>query len=542
MSKNQHILFPFLKYLEVPFTNHYLTEVTAVPSSNTLLGISNILKEKYQIECVCLRVAKDDIFKLDTPFIVQLGDAKNSLALVTDVSPTQISLVYKNKTFFSSKAHLFATWTGVVLFAEPNQTSREEKYWENFAVDALKKLRIPLIIIISAALLIYFGRTNLFDLSHTKWTTLGFLFSYLLGAALSGLLLSQMVNKSDSFVERVCSSGNKNGCSKILEGNASKILGLIGWSEIGLTYFIGSLLAFLFVNEAIGILFILSVLALPYTFWSIYYQWKVANQWCPFCLSVQVILWVIFFLHLTTFYPFSIHINIHQVIHALACFLIPALVLWLVIPLAKSHQDLKEVTTRYKSLKFSEEIIASALKLSRPVDTNDASSIIFGNPKSNLAITIVTSLHCPHCKEANKQLKELLRLYKEKVCVQIVFKIQKLFAASDRNEEMMIRHLISVYKTYDLTTAEEVYHQLYDKGIKDHQQFIQLYPASEHLPVVDQEIETQAKWLDKVTISGTPTVFINRYQLPRWWYDISDLKQFLLFEMVHEINDNLRSN
>ncbi|MEZ4900629.1 MAG: hypothetical protein R2822_02140 [Spirosomataceae bacterium] len=27
-------------------------------------------------------------------------------------------------------------------------------------------------------------------------------------------------------------------------------------------------------------------------FWSIYYQWQVAKQWCPLCVAVQVVIWL----------------------------------------------------------------------------------------------------------------------------------------------------------------------------------------------------------------------------------------------------------
>lgn len=538
MSQSQHILFPFLKYLGVPFTNHYLTEVTsAMPSSDTLLGISNILRENYETECVCLRIEKNDIFKLDTPFIVQFSNSKNSLAVVTDVKPSRVSLVYRNRTFIYSKVDLFASWNGVVLLAEPKETSREANYWQHFRIETLKTLRFPVIIIATAALLAYFGKTNLLD---TGWRSISLLLTYLFGTVLSGLLLSQSVKKLDSFVERVCSSREKNGCSKILEGNASKIFGLIGWSEIGFVYFIGSFLTLLFVKQSIGILFFMSVSALPYTFWSIYYQWKIANQWCPFCVSVQVTLWVVFFLCLTSPYSLSMVVNIHHAIHAIACFLVPALFLWLLMPFAKSHHELKQLTVRYKSLKFNEEIIASALKLNPPVDISDASSIIFGNSDSTFAITVVTSLYCPHCVKANKHLKELLHLYGEKVSLQIVFKIPNPSATTHRYEKILIKHLIDVYKSYDLATAEAVYHQLYDKGINDYKKLIKLHPVSEDIPAVNQEIEKQTKWLDKIAISGTPTVFVNGYRLPRW-YDVSDLKYLLFSETANGINNNVRS-
>ena len=34
----------------------------------------------------------------------------------------------------------------------------------------------------------------------------------------------------------------------------------------------------------------INILALPYTIFSVYYQWRVAKQWCVLCLVVQGLL------------------------------------------------------------------------------------------------------------------------------------------------------------------------------------------------------------------------------------------------------------
>jgi hypothetical protein len=69
---------------------------------------------------------------------------------------------------------------------------------------------------------------------------------------------------------------------------------LISWSEIGLFYFVGGFISLLVAGEqAASILLILAwmnVAALPYTIFSIYYQWGVAKQWCILCLTTQVLL------------------------------------------------------------------------------------------------------------------------------------------------------------------------------------------------------------------------------------------------------------
>jgi hypothetical protein len=41
-----------------------------------------------------------------------------------------------------------------------------------------------------------------------------------------------------------------------------------------------------------NLLGLLSLVVLPFTLWSVWYQWKVAKTWCPLCLGVVAVLWV----------------------------------------------------------------------------------------------------------------------------------------------------------------------------------------------------------------------------------------------------------
>jgi uncharacterized membrane protein YhaH (DUF805 family) len=42
---------------------------------------------------------------------------------------------------------------------------------------------------------------------------------------------------------------------------------------------------------------IVNTVALFYTFWSVWYQAKVAKQWCPLCIAVQIVLWCLFLVY-----------------------------------------------------------------------------------------------------------------------------------------------------------------------------------------------------------------------------------------------------
>ena len=57
-------------------------------------------------------------------------------------------------------------------------------------------------------------------------------------------------------------------------------------------HFISSLTLVVFYPQWMPYLMLVNLLSLPYTGWSVWYQYKVAKQWCPLCLSVLLLLWM----------------------------------------------------------------------------------------------------------------------------------------------------------------------------------------------------------------------------------------------------------
>ena len=63
-------------------------------------------------------------------------------------------------------------------------------------------------------------------------------------------------------------------------------------------FFISNILILITFPELFEYVIPVCISALPYTIWSIWYQIRVAKQWCTLCLIVQSILWCIFFIAL----------------------------------------------------------------------------------------------------------------------------------------------------------------------------------------------------------------------------------------------------
>jgi hypothetical protein len=136
---------------------------------------------------------------------------------------------------------------------------------------------------------------------------------------------------------------------------------LISWSEIGLFYFVGGFISLLVAGEqAASILLILAwmnVAALPYTIFSIYYQWRVAKQWCILCLTTQVLLIAEFIaaFFLGSFLN-SILISDNSVQILLASFILPCMMWFFLKTLLLQNQEAKRRKRELLRFKYDNRI------------------------------------------------------------------------------------------------------------------------------------------------------------------------------------------
>jgi uncharacterized membrane protein len=167
----------------------------------------------------------------------------------------------------------------------------------------INDMRIPVVIGGGAVLLIGWLLFSSPYLATLNWQIALLTLFKTAGLITSVLLLIQSIDTNNPLIQKLCGGNNKQNCNAILSSKAAKITDELNWSEVGFFYFAGSWLVLLFNSNnppVIAMLALLNVLSLPYTFYSIYHQWKVAKQWCRLCCAVQALLWLEFFAFLPT--------------------------------------------------------------------------------------------------------------------------------------------------------------------------------------------------------------------------------------------------
>ncbi|MEO8712933.1 MAG: vitamin K epoxide reductase family protein, partial [Parafilimonas sp.] len=418
----------------------------------------------------------------------------------------------------------------VVLLAQANENSGEANFEQVKKIESRKNLRIPVIIFTGIFLIlaaIASALINKFQFAATLSLVLLLNFCGLLVAA---ILLWYEVDKANPALQKICTGGKKTNCSAILNSKAAKILGL-SWSELGFFYFSGCFLTCLlsaFTGNAVLLSFIqiACLAAVLYVPFSIFYQWKIAKQWCPLCLTVQAILFLEFVLFLPTINSQLLTAFAFQLTNLstlLLAFSIPVIV-WLIIkPLLYYKQKGKEGFRSLQRIKFNTDIFNALLKKQKYLTVSpEGLGIMLGNKNAANTLIKVCNPYCPPCAKAHPEIEKLLEANKN-LKVQIIFR-----ATNDENDitALPVKHLLAIAENNNEVKTKHALDDWYMAEKKDYNLFAEKYKLNGELKMQNKKIDMMKNWYDKAEIKFTPTIFFNGYQLPDA-YSIGDLKYFL---------------
>lgn len=280
------IVFQLLHHLKI---NVAISTIKATlenhPDYPSLLTISDSLKQ-WKVDNCLLKVDKEKLHQLPVPFIAHLQAQADPFITITNV--TSNNVVYKiglgDKTLNKTIKEFLQEWSGVILLAEANEYSGEKNYKQSRKKEIFQSSKLPFVI---AIVLAFAAFSTIYQYNHSKVFTAYslLLLLNLAGCAVCGLLLWYEVDKSNPVLKQICgmgSMGKQTNCTAVLNSKQARVFNVISWSEIGFFYFAGSFISLVLagtqVKNVLQVLVWLNVLALPYTLFSVYYQWKVAKH------------------------------------------------------------------------------------------------------------------------------------------------------------------------------------------------------------------------------------------------------------------------
>lgn len=454
--------------------------------------------------------------EMEYPFIAHMA---GKFALIHSIENDKVN--YSDEEKVKSTISLFfflKIWKGVILNARVAENSGQKNYREAFVGLFLKDLRTPLMMGVSIMILL------LLFFNHGPGLTTSLLFfSKMMGVTISILLLIQSIDVNNKFTGRLCNVGDGKGCNEILKSEASRINSWLTWSEVGFYYFMGSIIALSISADSILILKWLNLLALPYTVYSLSYQYK-RNAWCVLCCSIQVILLMEALFFWVGEAPSLLYFNMElKTIGILALsFLSPVLVWSYLKPLLVMKGELPHVKSQLRSYKYNSDLFNQALKNQpRYAVADELKPIILRNAKSDNTITIVSNPFCGPCSEAHQIVEEWLK-QAEDMQVKILFAVKN---REDDNSTLTAVHLMSLNLSNDRVYVEDAVNQWYSKGSKDFNRWVGKFPTE-----VDERakelVSPHKAWCDMAGVTFTPTIFFNGHKIPEP-YKLEDIRNFM---------------
>lgn len=500
------------KELEFQLESH-----PSYPGLHSLTGVLN----HFGVDNIAVEVPVDvqTLSSLPKFFIAHCKNEKEEHLVLAEQTENHIELIYNKKVKENlSTEDFLQTWTGVLFAAKKN----EEELQEKVKVTASKKLFYYVTFFVFL-LLFFCNLPNLFQSLH-------FLLS-LTGIAISVLIVQQELGINSKYSDRFCSGNNKKtNCNDVLNSKGAKLFGNIKLSDVGLIYFTGISLSWLLLSFAESsndnLIIILSACAVPFTLYSIYYQYIVIKKWCPLCLSILSVLWgqaLCLLLSNVKFSSFTIDLYSNLII---CCSFMSVTSLWLFIyPKLKLVQEHRKLKISHNRFKNNYNIFESLISGKPMIDTTikKSSEIIFGN-KSNqalLKITLITNPLCGHCKNAHLAIEQLLNANIKHLQIRIRFNVNTKDKSSLDTKIAM--RLLNIYHQEKEELAVNALHEIYN-GTNTNQWF-EKWNINEKNKYFE-ELKKETAWCHHNNINFTPEILVNGRSFPNE-YDMNDLRNFV---------------
>jgi uncharacterized membrane protein/thiol-disulfide isomerase/thioredoxin len=522
----------YLQQLNVNITKYGLAkQLEQNPYFPSLYGIKNVL-DKYKIPNEAFTIEADHLDQLETPFIAYCNQPQvgKDFILVTKINPDSVSYISNNNKEKKISRLLFLDqWQKIVLVAEPGDQSIEPNYEENLIkenADKRKKqwLWAAACCIISLVCLSFLLKVeNSFLLMVVPVAV-----TKMAGCVLAVLLLIYEIDNKNHLVKKICSAGLRTNCDSILSSKASGIAGL-KWSEAGFFYFTATLLFLLnpaiTPAEKIPWLAIAAAMVSPYILFSVYYQYKIAKQWCPLCLAVQGVLLLELVWAITVFVQnkAAIPVNTPIVLFILTSILLPVTIWFAAKPVLERAKESAFNKSAYLRLLYNPEQFNQLLKQQpKALEGWQQMGIDIGNPNAPNCIVKVCNPYCKPCAQMHSKLEEVIG-ENDNIRVKIIFNAQN--SETDRAAKP-VKHLLAIASKNNPQLTQQALDAWYGADIKDYEFFARAYPMNGELMEQEEKIELMDSWCRNAGINATPTIFINGRALPEN-YDVEELKNIL---------------
>lgn len=498
-------LHRLLQALGVPVTRPTIRHtLEAHPDFPSLSCLSDALHE-WGVENMAVRLTPLHLAEVSFPFLAGLEeDGQDAYVVMEGAGNGTVTYTHPRRGAVTEPVDDFVRrWQGVALLVEANETSGEIHYQARRGAERRAALRKA---VLAAAVLLLFG---LALAQAGTWAQAALLLCYATGLVLSLALWSEETNQGAfTGLQKLCGVGKTTNCRRVIDSPAGKLFGWLSMADIGLVYFAGSLVAIATAGgAALAILALLSLAALPYTGFSVYFQARVVRTWCPLCLLTQAVLWLAVAVHLAGGHLAAGPLTLAGAAAPGAAFAAAALAWLFLKPYLGLPPQLRQLRGELGHFKRNESVFGLLLSQRPGVQTGRlAGELVLGDPAAPLTVTVVSNPFCAPCADTHQHLEKLLRLYDGDVKVYLRFTGDSQHPGAEVNR--VARHLISLGGQPELAAA---LHDWYRH--RDYERLKARYPANGAVDAAALHRE-HLHWCDWVQVAYTPALFVEGQLLP----------------------------
>lgn len=494
------------------------------PSINSITDLFN----HFNIDNLALKVDNnlEAYSQIPDTFLAQINEDKGSQLVVVSKKTDGVELIYdEHKSKNISVDEFFELWTGILVVIEKQEKKDSDNL--NKAGKIKKLVYFSTFVVLSSFFIL--AKPSLFQIIYFALSCVGVYISYLIVIHELGL--------HSKILDKFCSGENKStSCNAVLSSKGATIFGLFKLSDVGFVYFTALALVSLIISsinlQSTSVIFLISTLAIPFTFYSLYYQWKVVKNWCPLCLSIASILWLQFgALFLNDAFWKNMYIIDFSYVFFIAS-LLTTTSLWILIqPLLKKEQQFEKLEIEHVKFKRNFKLFNAALDLNPILDTAipAANELIFGNknPDVLLNIIVITNPMCGYCKESHRVIEKILK--NENTNIQIIIRFN---VSPDDEEARGTKIAAKILELYHATNEKNCLYALSDiYGEMDADTWLKKWGETipkKYLATLKYEKE----WCNDNKINFTPALLLNGQQYPKE-YGKMDLLYFI-DELIEE--------
>lgn len=494
-------------------------QIQSHPSYPSLHAITGVL-DHFNIDNVAAEVPQnvETLLQLPNCFLAQIETAKGKELVTVVRKKSDYFLLYPSQEKEkNTESDFLKKFTGIIVVLEKELS--ENKQTSN----SLNGILVSLFTLLTL---------SVFAISKPAVLTLLFFFTSLIGVLISISIYKQELGLNSLIGDAFCaSSDGKKDCDAVLSSKGATIFKGYKLSDFSLIYFVSFALATFLIsikNASFNTLSLLSLLTLPITVYSIYYQLKI-KKWCFLCLSIVAVLWIqtLFVIADNTI---KLSVVPEDALLVFFCFSLVIFVWSILKPTLKNIQEGKKTKIEFFKFKRNYNLFSSLLNSSPQISTQLKSipEIVFGNKHSQLEIVIITNPFCGHCKPVHQLVENILEKYENEVKIIVRFNINATNKESDGVK--VTSRLLEIYNTKETKTCLTAMGEIYEGETVNNwlKKWGECYEKEEYTSILKIEKE----WCATQNINFTPEILVNGKPFPKEYYR-SDLIYF-----IEDLNEN----